>query len=86
MSIVEQCAANVRAKTGLRMPYAEEVLDILAEFALLAQSPTEAMLIAARDWSAKKYGTPIGSDAATGCWQAMSAALLREAGVSGGGG
>ena len=33
--------------------------------------PTEAMLNAARDWSYKKYGKPIGNDAAIGCWQAM---------------
>lgn len=36
--------------------------------------PTEAMLNAARDWSVKRYGQGIGSDAATGCWQAMLAA------------
>jgi hypothetical protein len=36
--------------------------------------PTEAMLHAARDWSVKKYGQGIGSDAAIGCWQAMLAA------------
>jgi hypothetical protein len=36
--------------------------------------PTEAMLNAARDWSVKKYGQGIGSDAAIGCWQAMLAA------------
>lgn len=36
--------------------------------------PTEAMLNAARDWSIKKYGQAIGSDAAIGCWQAMLAA------------
>jgi hypothetical protein len=35
--------------------------------------PTEAMLNAARDWSYKKYGKPIGNDAAIGCWQAMQA-------------
>lgn len=33
--------------------------------------PTENMLHAARDWSAEKYGKPIGSDAARGCWRAM---------------
>ena len=37
----------------------------------VAWQPTEAMLIAARDWSEKKYGKPIGNDAAIGCWQAM---------------
>lgn len=36
--------------------------------------PTEQMLDAARDWSAAKYGKPIGNDAAIGCWQAMFAA------------
>lgn len=36
--------------------------------------PTEAMLIAARDWSDKKFGRPIGNDAAIGCWKAMLAA------------
>jgi hypothetical protein len=33
--------------------------------------PTEAMLNAARDWSAAKYGRPIGNGAAIGCWRAM---------------
>jgi hypothetical protein len=33
--------------------------------------PTDAMLDAARDWSYKKYGKPIGNDAAIGCWTAM---------------
>jgi len=37
--------------------------------------PTEAMLNAARDWSDKKYGKPIGNDAAIGCWNAMYAAF-----------
>lgn len=37
--------------------------------------PTQAMLEAARDWSYKKFGKPIGNDAATGCWQAMLKAL-----------
>jgi hypothetical protein len=29
------------------------------------------MLVAARDWSHKKYGQPIGNDAAIGCFMAM---------------
>lgn len=33
--------------------------------------PTDDMLNAARDWSDKKYGKPIGNDAAVGCFQAM---------------
>lgn len=37
--------------------------------------PSAAMLTAARDWSARRYGKPIGNDAATGCWQAMYAAI-----------
>jgi hypothetical protein len=44
------------------------------EYAQTPSQPTEAMLNAARDWSRKKYGTPIGDDAATGCWLAMHAA------------
>lgn len=40
------------------------------------REPTEAMLIAARDWSYDKYGKPIGNDAARGCWQAMFDAAL----------
>lgn len=46
----------------------------LADAAAIAE-PTPAMLTAARDWSAKKYGKPIGNDAAIGCWKAMYAAL-----------
>jgi hypothetical protein len=36
--------------------------------------PTQEMLDAARDWSREKYGKPIGSADATGCWKAMAAA------------
>ena len=39
--------------------------------------PTDEMLNAARDWSAAKYGKPIGNDAAIGCFQAMLAAVPR---------
>ncbi|HUY05035.1 MAG TPA: hypothetical protein VMV33_17295 [Rhodocyclaceae bacterium] len=35
---------------------------------------TEAQHVAARDWSAKKYGKSIGIDASRGCWGAMAAA------------
>lgn len=42
--------------------------------ARVPNDPTEEMLVAARDWSHRKYGKPIGNDAATGCWQAMLAA------------
>ncbi len=39
--------------------------------AVVPREPTEAMLIAAREWSRKKYGKPIGDDDARGCWAAM---------------
>ena len=42
--------------------------------ALVPREPTEAMLVGARDWSDRKYGKPIGDDAAQGCWSAMIAA------------
>lgn len=48
----------------------------LREAAEIVRDPTEAMLIAARDWSKAKYGTPIGNDAAAGCWQAMFDAVI----------
>lgn len=35
------------------------------------REPTEAMLLASRDWSDKLYGKPIGSPAAKGCYAAM---------------
>lgn len=51
----------------------------------LPREPTEAMLIAARDWSAKVYGKPIGNGAATGCWQVMlDAALIAQSNEIGG--
>lgn len=40
-------------------------------YKLVPIEPTEEMLNAARDWSDKKYGKPIGNDAAVGCFQAM---------------
>lgn len=42
------------------------------------REPTEAMLDAAREWSRKKYGTPVGNDGATGCWQAMLDAATHD--------
>jgi hypothetical protein len=41
---------------------------------VVPREPTEAMLIAARDWSYAKYGKPIGDEAAIGCWRAMMGA------------
>lgn len=46
-----------------------------ADSVIAPREPTEAMLHAARDWSAGKYGKSIGSDAAQGCYRAMIAAL-----------
>lgn len=39
--------------------------------AAVLREPTQAMLEAARDWSYRVYGKPIGNDAAIGCWQTM---------------
>lgn len=47
---------------------------------LVPREPTEAMNDAARDWSAEKYGKPIGKDASEGCYRAMLAAAPTEAG------
>jgi hypothetical protein len=38
------------------------------------REPTQEMLDAAREWSAKRYGKPLENDEAIGCWQAMCAA------------
>jgi hypothetical protein len=47
-------------------PVPETGVTILAA---VPDNPTEEMLNAARDWSYKKYGKPIGNDAAIGCWK-----------------
>ena len=44
------------------------------------RAPTDAMHSAARDWSDKRYGKPIGQDASTGCWRAMIDAAIDETG------
>lgn len=61
--------AEIKAEAG------RHVADYRATIAAL-RTPTEAMLIAAREWSRRKYGQPIGSADATGCWQAMIDAAL----------
>ena len=43
-------------------------------YKLVPVEPTEDMQIAAREWSRRKYGRPIGSDASIGCYEAMLAA------------
>ena len=42
------------------------------------RDPGKEALIGARDWSRVYVGTPIGDDAATGCWQSMIDAALKE--------
>jgi hypothetical protein len=74
--------ANTPVSVADRVMILSNATFLLDEYAraLLASKqaapmhPTEAMLNAARDWSLKKYGQGIGSDAAIGCWQAMLAA------------
>jgi hypothetical protein len=60
---------------------ADELIEELnkAGFSIvkIGNCPTVAMLEAARDWSIKKYGKPIGDDAAVGCWKAMSGAARK---------
>lgn len=46
----------------------------------MRSGPSEEMLLAARDWSYKKYGKPIGNEAAIGCWNAMLAAMMKGEG------
>lgn len=43
-------------------------------FVVVPIVPTGAMLVAARDWSVKKYGQAVGNDGASGCYKAMIAA------------
>jgi hypothetical protein len=40
--------------------------------------PTEAMLIAAHNWSLKKYGRPFSNEAVIGCWQKMIEAMPKN--------
>lgn len=41
---------------------------------VVPKEATDKQHDAARDWSRKKYGMPIGLDASAGCWSAMIAA------------
>ena len=50
----------------------EEIIKVMPT--VFVAEPTPAMLDAARDWSKKKFGTPIGDDDAIGCWKAMASA------------
>jgi len=42
-----------------------------AGYAIVPKEPTSEMLVAARDWSLRKYEKAIGNDAAIGCWCVM---------------
>ena len=64
----EILAARVRSMAREALARADQGTEI-------PMQPTEAMLNAARDWSVKKYGHVIGTEVATGCWQAMLAAF-----------
>lgn len=57
--------------SGQKSTQVRNFSDDGTELARVPVEPTEAMLDAARDWSLKKYGKAIGSDAARGCWDAM---------------
>jgi hypothetical protein len=69
---------TVHTEAGDWIKFARALLSASKPAAL--HQPTEAMLNAARDWSLKKYGLGIGSDAAIGCWQAMLAAAPAQSG------
>lgn len=45
---------------------------------VVPKEPTDAMHNAARDWSNRKYGKPIGIDASDGCYRAMITAAQEE--------
>lgn len=58
---------------------ARALLDVLPSvgLALAPKAATDAMNDAARDWSYKKYGKPIGADASEGCYAVMIEAATR---------
>lgn len=47
---------------------------------VVPMTPTEASLDAARDWSIKRHGRPIGNADAIGCWSAMISARPKPGG------
>jgi hypothetical protein len=59
---------------------ADAALSAIAEagYVVVPAVPTDAMHTSARDWSAAKYGKPIGIDASMGCYRAMLAASQTE--------
>lgn len=71
LSEAEEAARLREELAALRAAPAAPVAD---GWVLVPREPTEAMNDAARDWSAEKYGKPIGKDASEGCYRAMLAA------------
>lgn len=58
-----------------RADHCEDILNMVPDgFKLVPVEPTDEMHVAARDWSAGKYGKAIGLDASEGCYKAMLAA------------
>lgn len=49
--------------------------ETMTEEEALKFGVTKPMLEAARDWSQKRMGRPVGNDAAVGIWIAMRAAM-----------
>lgn len=64
--------AAIKASDGYADLF-QSALDT-AGYVIAPKEPTEAMLIAARDWSIAKYGRGVGNDGAAGCYRAMLAA------------
>jgi hypothetical protein len=60
--------------------FANMMLDYLDArgLVMVSKEPTDEMHNAARDWSDKKYGKPIGIDASDGCYRTMISAALKE--------
>jgi hypothetical protein len=56
----------------------DEAMDDAHAAIAAMREPSEAMLVAAREWSHAKYGAAIGNDAALGLFQAMIDAALKE--------
>jgi hypothetical protein len=54
-----------------------DVWSLVARAVLAAiREPDEAMRNAARDWSAAKYGKPVGHAGTDGCWTSQIDAIL----------
>ena len=79
-SFVERCGHYPHTEVEKPCPHcdgtAQTILVALEAggFVVVPKEPTEEMHNAARDWSAWKYGKPIGIDASDGCYKAMLAA------------